>query len=94
VGAPGRGARLDVPGLILLAAGLGLATYGASRGPELGWLSVGSAPAWASGLALMACYVLRERRAGCGHRAPPAVNLALLRPLARVLTLALACVAS
>ena len=91
---PDRGARLDVPGLILLAAGLGLATYGASKGPELGWLSAGSAPAWASGLALMACYVLRERRAGRGHRAPPAVNLVLLRSLARALTLALACVAS
>jgi predicted MFS family arabinose efflux permease len=82
------------PGLILLAAGLGLATYGASKGPELGWLSAGSAPAWASGLALMACYVLRERRAGRGHRAPPAVNLALLRPPVRALALALACVAS
>jgi MFS family permease len=30
-----RAARLDVPGLLLLAAGLGLATYGASRGPAL-----------------------------------------------------------
>ena len=89
-----RGARLDVPGLILLAAGLGLATYGASKGPELGWLSAGSAPAWAGGLALVACYVLWERRASRGHRAPPAVNLALLRSPARALTLALACVAS
>ena len=59
-----RGARLDVPGLVLLAAGLGLATYGASKGPVLGWLSPGSAPAWAGGLVLVACYVLRERRAG------------------------------
>ena len=91
---PDRGARLDVPGLILLAAGLGLATYGASKGPELGWLSPGSAPAWAGGLALVAGYVLRERKAGRGHRAPPAVNLALLRSPARALTLALACVAS
>jgi EmrB/QacA subfamily drug resistance transporter len=89
-----RGARLDVPGLILLAAGLGLATYGASKGPELGWLSARSAPAWAGGLALVACYVLRERRAGRGHRTPPAVNLTLLRSRARALTLALACVAS
>src|SRR6516165_3670310 len=89
-----RAARLDVPGLILLAAGLGLATYGASKGPSLGWLSAGSAPAWAGGLALVACYVLWERRASRGHRAPPAVNLALLRSPARALTLALACVAS
>jgi len=93
-GHPDRRARLDVPGLILLAAGLGLATYGASKGPELGWLSAGSAPAWAGGLALVACYVLRERAAGRGHRAPPAVNLSLLRSPARALTLALACVAS
>jgi len=91
---PDRGARLDAVGLILLAAGLGLATYGASKGPELGWLSAGSAPAWAGGLALVACYVLRERKAGRGHRAPPAVDLALLRSPARALTLALACVAS
>ena len=93
-GQPDRGARLDVVGLILLAAGLGLATYGASKGPELGWLSPGSAPAWAGGLALVAGYVLRERKAGRGHRALPAVNLALLRSPARALTLALACVAS
>jgi len=91
---PDRGARLDVPGLILLAAGLGLATYGASKGPELGWLSAGSAPAWACGLALVGCYVLRERKARRGHRVPPAVNLSLLRSPARALTLALACVAS
>src|SRR5262249_57456040 len=85
--APGggdRGARLDVPGLVLLAVGLGLATYGASKGPVLGWLSPGSAPAWAGGLVLVACYVLRERRAGrertVGRErgAPAAVNLSLL----------------
>jgi EmrB/QacA subfamily drug resistance transporter len=87
-----RGARLDVPGLVLLAAGLGLASYGASKGPSLGWLSPGSAPAWAGGLALVACYVLAER-AGRGRRAA-AVNLGLLRSPARALTLALACVAS
>ena len=45
----GRGdpaARLDLPGLVLLAAGLGLATYGASQGPARGWLSAAAAPAW------------------------------------------------
>ena len=89
-----RGARLDVPGLVLLAAGLGLATYGASKGPVLGWLSPGSVPAWAGGLVLVACYVVRERRAGRERRAPAAVNLSLLRSPARALTLGLACVAS
>jgi hypothetical protein len=88
-----RAARLDVPGLVLLAAGLGLATYGASRGPSLGWLSPGAALAWGGGLALVACYVLRDRLAR-GHRAPAPVSLSLLRAPARALTLALACVAS
>jgi EmrB/QacA subfamily drug resistance transporter len=91
-GAPDRGARLDVPGLILLAAGLGLATYGASQGPAHGWLSAASAPAWAGGLALVACYVLRERKGA--RRAPPAVDLSPLRSPRRALTLALACAAS
>ena len=64
-----RGARLDLPGLVLLAAGLGLATYGASQGPAHGWLSAESAPLWAAGLALVAGYVLRERAAGGTRRA-------------------------
>src|SRR5262249_7832893 len=65
-----------------------------------GRLSPGSAPAWAGGLVLVACYVLRERRAGRERtvgrerRAPAAVNLSLLRSPARALTLGLACVAS
>jgi EmrB/QacA subfamily drug resistance transporter len=83
------GARLDARGLVLLAAGLGLATYGASQGPAHGWLSAGSAPAWAGGLVLVAGYVLRERSAS-----QPAVNLSPLRSPRRALTLALACVAS
>jgi EmrB/QacA subfamily drug resistance transporter len=87
-------ARLDVPGLLLLAAGLGLATYGASKGPSLGWLSAASAPAWLGGLALVACYVQHERAAGRGRRAPAAVGLGLLRSPARAVTLALACIAS
>jgi EmrB/QacA subfamily drug resistance transporter len=97
---PGGGnasARLDGGGLVLLAAGLGLATYGASQGPAHGWLSAASAPAWAGGLALVAGYVLHERSAraaGGGRRTPPAVDLSPLRSPQRVLTLALACVAS
>jgi EmrB/QacA subfamily drug resistance transporter len=87
-----RAARLAVPGLILLAVGLGLATYGASQGPTHGWLSAGSAPAWAGGLALVGWYVLRERNGG--RRVPPAVDVSPLRSPRRALTLALACVAS
>src|SRR5215470_15788267 len=93
-GGAGRGARLDVPGLGLLAAGLGLAAYGASQGPAHGWLSAGVARLWAGGLALVAGYVLRERAASATRRAPAAVNLSLLRSPRRALTLGLACVAS
>ena len=104
-GAGDRGARLDVPGLLVLGAGLGLATYGASQGPAHGWLSAASAPAWAGGLVLVTAYVLRERamprdgeapRDGtAGRRRPPAaVSLGPLRTPARALTLALACVTS
>jgi EmrB/QacA subfamily drug resistance transporter len=99
-GGPGAGestgdrrAPLDLLGLLLLSAGLGLATYGASKGPSLGWLSPGSALAWGGGLALVACYVLRDRLAQ-GRTAPAPVNLSLLRSPARAFTLALACVAS
>jgi EmrB/QacA subfamily drug resistance transporter len=93
MGSDDRAARLDVAGMLLLAAGLGLATYGASKGPALGWLSAGAAPAWAGGLALVAAYVLRERRPTAG-RAPAPVSLGLLRSPQRALTLALACIAS
>jgi EmrB/QacA subfamily drug resistance transporter len=89
-----RGARLDLPGLVLLAAGLGLATYGASQGPAHGWLSADAAPLWAGGLAMVAGYVLRERAAAGTKRAPAAVNLSLLRSPRHALTLGLACVAS
>ncbi len=54
-------ARLDLPGLVLLSAGLGLASYGASQGPGHGWLSAASAPAWLGGLALIGGYLLWYR---------------------------------
>jgi EmrB/QacA subfamily drug resistance transporter len=82
-------ARLDLPGLVLLSAGLGLATYGASQGPGHGWLSAASAPAWLGGLALTGGYLLWYR-----GRGTPAVNLSVLGAPRRALTLALACVAS
>jgi len=86
-------ARLDLPGLILLGAGLGLATYGASQGPARGWLSAAAAPAWAGGLALVGAYLLWYRRLGRAG-IPPAVNLSVLGAPHRALTLALACAAS
>jgi EmrB/QacA subfamily drug resistance transporter len=92
-GPPGDpSARLDLPGLALLSAGLGLATYGASQGPGHGWLSAASAPAWLTGLALIGGYLLWYR--GRLGRASPAVNLSVLGAPRRALTLALACVAS
>ncbi len=89
-----RGARLDLAGLLLLAAGLGLATYGASQGPDRGWLSAAAAPAWAGGLVLITGYLLWARRWAGSHVRPPAVNLSLLASPLRSVTLALACVAS
>ena len=86
-------ARLDVPGLVLLSAGLGLASYGASQGPSHGWLSAVSAPAWLGGLALIGGYLLWYRHRPA-RRPRPAVNLSVLGAPRRALTLALACVAS
>ncbi|HUL24270.1 MAG TPA: MFS transporter [Streptosporangiaceae bacterium] len=88
-----RGARLDLAGLLLLAAGLALATYGASEGPGRGWLSAAAAPAWTGGLALIAGYLLWARRGAKSDR-PSAVSLSLLTSPLRSVTLALACVAS
>jgi len=88
-----RGARLDLAGLLLLAAGLALATYGASQGPGRGSLSAAAAPGWAGGLVLIAGYLLWARLRAGSH-APPAVNLSLLASPLRSVTLALACVAS
>jgi len=93
-GAGDCGAHLDLAGLLLLAAGLGLATYGASQGPDRGWLSAAAAPPWTGGLVLLTAYLLWARRR-VGRRArPPAVNLSLLASPLRSVTLALACVAS
>jgi len=96
-GGPGGdpSARLDLPGLVLLSAGLGLATYGASQGPSHGWLSAASAPAWLGGLALLGGYLLWYRGGpGRARGVRPAVNLSVFAAPRRALTLALACIAS
>ena len=49
---------------------------------------------WGGGLALVACYVLRERLPRKHWRAPAPVNLSLLRSPVRAFTLVLACIAS
>ena len=64
--APGRrpGARFDLPGLILLAAGLTALLLGASQGASAGWTAPATWVPLASGAALTACYAgwaARER---------------------------------
>jgi EmrB/QacA subfamily drug resistance transporter len=89
--APGRqpGARFDLPGLILLAAGLTGLLLGASQGASAGW----SAPAcWlplAAGAALTAGYA-----AWAAHREQPVLDLTLARRRGPVLSMALCALAS
>src|SRR5262249_47281112 len=78
-GGGARGARLDLAGLLLLAAGLALATYGASQGPGRGWLSAAAAPAWTGGAGpaprgppLARARARGGRGARRGHRRPRA----------------------
>ena len=84
-----RGARLDLPGLLLLGAGLALATYGASQGPGRGWLSaaVRARLAGRAG-ADRRLPALGTRLAGRAPARPPAVNLSLLGSPRRAVTLA------
>jgi EmrB/QacA subfamily drug resistance transporter len=87
-------ARPDLAGFALLAAGLSLATYGASQGPASGWLSARSAPAWLGGLVLMAGYAAWSHRRSAGTGPSPAVSFELLRSARWSATLLLTCVAS
>ncbi len=50
------GTRFDSAGFALLAAGLALVTYGASQGPQAGWLSSSAWPFWLPGALLLAAY--------------------------------------
>lgn len=86
---PDPRARLDLLGLALLGAGLGLASYGLSQAPLAGWTARGSWPFWAGGIALLAAY------AGWALRHPrPAVDLALLRHGQAALAVGLSLLAS
>jgi EmrB/QacA subfamily drug resistance transporter len=69
-----RSVRFDPFGMLLLAAGLVLATYGATEGPQQGWASLSSWPFLASGGVLLLGYVVWAL-----GRAHPAVDLKLLR---------------
>ena len=87
------GARFDLPGLILLAAGLTGLLLGASQGASAGW----SAPAcWlplAAGAALTAGYAAWARRC-TERREQPVLDLTLARRRGPVLSMGLCALAS
>jgi EmrB/QacA subfamily drug resistance transporter len=89
--APGRqpGARFDLPGLILLAAGLTGLLLGASQGASAGWSDPACWLPLAAGAALMAGYA-----AWAAHREQPALDLTLARRRGPVLSMALCALAS
>jgi EmrB/QacA subfamily drug resistance transporter len=86
-GAPG--ARFDLPGLILLTAGLTGLLYGASQGAASGWGSAGTLAALTAGGALVACYAGWALR-----RDQPALDLSLARRRVPALSMALCALAS
>jgi len=89
--APGRrpGARFDLPGLILLAAGLTGLLLGASQGASAGW---GVPSTWvplAVGAVLMTCYI-----GWAARREQPALDLSLARRRGPALSMGLCSLAS
>jgi EmrB/QacA subfamily drug resistance transporter len=86
---PDPTARFDPLGLALLAAGLTLALYGASRATVLGWTGAEVVGPLAVGVALLTGYGFWARR-----RSEPAVDLALLRHGQSALALALSVLSS
>ncbi|MCM4079561.1 DHA2 family efflux MFS transporter permease subunit [Paractinoplanes hotanensis] len=70
----GARSRLDLPGIVLSAAGLAGVTYGIIEAGERGWSDARSLITIAAGIALLAGFVLWQRRA-----AHPLVDLALFR---------------
>jgi EmrB/QacA subfamily drug resistance transporter len=89
--APGRrpGARFDLPGLILLAAGLTGLLLGASQGASAGWTAPATWVPLVSGAALTACYA-----AWAARRDQPALDLSLARQHGPALSMALCALAS
>jgi hypothetical protein len=66
--------RLDVPGAALVTVGLMAAVFYVSQSPDWGWADARTLPALAGALALLAWFVVNERRAR--H---PLVPLAIFR---------------
>jgi EmrB/QacA subfamily drug resistance transporter len=89
--APGRtpGARFDLPGLILLAAGLTGLLLGASQGAASGWTSPATLAPLTAGAALLAGYIGWALR-----RDQPALDLSLARQRVPALSMALSALAS
>jgi EmrB/QacA subfamily drug resistance transporter len=89
--APGRapGARFDLPGLVLLAAGLTGLLFGASQGAAQGWTSAVTLAPLAAGATLLAAYA-----AWAPRRDQPALDLSLARQPVPALSMALSALAS
>jgi EmrB/QacA subfamily drug resistance transporter len=89
--APGRttGARFDLPGLILLGAGLTGLLLGASQGAASGWGSAATLAPLAAGAVLLAGYTGWALR-----RDQPALDLSLARQPVPALSMALSALAS
>jgi EmrB/QacA subfamily drug resistance transporter len=89
--APGRrdGARFDLPGLVLLAAGLTALLFGASEGGTYGWGSTPTVTALAGGAVLVAVYA-----AWAARREQPALDLSLVRQRVPALSMALCALAT
>ena len=67
-------ARLDVPGAVLVTAGLMAAVFYFSQSPDWGWASGRTLPALAGSLALLALFAVNEQRVPS-----PLVPLAIFR---------------
>jgi EmrB/QacA subfamily drug resistance transporter len=60
---PGETGQLDIAGGVLVTLGLIGLTYGLIEGPAVGWTAPGSITALIAGVALLAAFILWERRA-------------------------------
>jgi EmrB/QacA subfamily drug resistance transporter len=89
--APGRqpGARFDLPGLILLAAGLTGLLLGASQGASAGWGVPSTWAPLAAGAVLISCYI-----GWAARREQPALDLSLARRRGPALSMGLCSLAS
>jgi len=86
---PAPAAPLDLPGLILLAAGLTGVLLGTSEGGIAGWSSAGALAPLAAGILLLAIYSARAAR-----RPHPVLDLGLLRQRTAAIALILCAAAS